>query len=129
MVPYLTSGGLVKNSKIHDVSVMYNSPLRYVALVLRARTICGRPPSQSSAESALELNGRELEPGHAMNVFISNPERKKERTDADADKRELYVAGLSKFTAKSDLETLFKPVRVPFPIQSQALMVCLSSEN
>jgi len=43
-----------------------------------------------------------------MNVFISNPERKKERTDADANEREIYVAGLSKFTSKSDLENLFK---------------------
>ena len=46
-----------------------------------------------------------------MNVFISNPERKKERTDADANERELYVAGLNKFTTKSDLESVFKPVR------------------
>lgn len=66
---------------------------------------------QSSAEKALELHGRELEPGQPMNVFISNPERKKERTDHDANEREIYVAGLSKFTAKQDLENLFKTVR------------------
>ncbi|KAK7048174.1 ATP-dependent DNA helicase PIF1 [Favolaschia claudopus] len=65
--------------------------------------------SPTSAQNALELHGRELEPGIAMNVFISNPERKKERTDQDADERELYVAGLSKFTTKEDLEKLFKP--------------------
>jgi RNA recognition motif-containing protein len=47
-----------------------------------------------------------------MNVLISNPERKKERSDADAHKRELYVAGLSKSTTKSDLESIFKPVRI-----------------
>ena len=46
-----------------------------------------------------------------LNVYISNPERKKERTDVDADERELYVAGLSKFTTKEDLENLFKTVR------------------
>lgn len=57
------------------------------------------------------MHGRELEPGQPMNVFISNPERKKERTDHDANEREIYVAGLSKFTAKQDLENLFKTVR------------------
>ena len=60
--------------------------------------------------SALELNGQEMEQGHAMNVFISNPERKKKRTDADANDREIYVAGLSKFTTKEDLEKLFGSV-------------------
>ena len=47
----------------------------------------------------------------SLNVYISNPERKKERTDADANDREIYVAGLSKFVTKEDLETLFKTVR------------------
>ena len=46
-----------------------------------------------------------------MNVYISNPERKKDRTDADANDREVYVAGLSKFATKEDLENLFKTVR------------------
>ncbi|KAJ7505514.1 hypothetical protein B0H11DRAFT_2220941 [Mycena galericulata] len=65
--------------------------------------------SPASAQSALELHGRELEPGLTLNVLISNPERKKERTDQDANEREIYVAGLSKFTTKVDLEKLFKP--------------------
>ena len=34
-----------------------------------------------------------------MSVLISNPERKKERTDAGADEREVYVAGLARGTA------------------------------
>jgi hypothetical protein len=68
---------------------------------------------QSSATAALELHGRELEEGHPMNVFISNPERKRERTDANANDRGIYVAGLSKFTTKEDLENLFKSVSFP----------------
>ncbi|TFK52241.1 hypothetical protein OE88DRAFT_1657387 [Heliocybe sulcata] len=64
--------------------------------------------SPSSAKEALMLHGVELEPGLALNVYISNPERKKDRTDADADAREVYVAGLSKFTTKEDLEKIFK---------------------
>ncbi|TRM63998.1 hypothetical protein BD626DRAFT_547754 [Schizophyllum amplum] len=62
----------------------------------------------TSAEHALELHGHELEPGQTMNVYISNPERKKERTDQDAQERELYIAGLSRFTTKQDLEKVFK---------------------
>lgn len=42
-----------------------------------------------------------------MNVYISNPERKKERTDAGADQREIYIAGLSKLSTRADLEQLF----------------------
>jgi RNA recognition motif-containing protein len=64
--------------------------------------------SPSSAEKALELHGRELEPDRPMSVLISNPERKKERTDADANEKEIYVAGLSKFTTKEDLMKLFQ---------------------
>ncbi|KAG6918338.1 hypothetical protein DXG01_015197 [Tephrocybe rancida] len=64
--------------------------------------------SPASAENALELHGRELEPKQAMNVFLSNPERRKERTDQDANEREVYVAGLSKFTTQIDLDKLFK---------------------
>ncbi|KAJ7644334.1 hypothetical protein FB45DRAFT_897551 [Roridomyces roridus] len=63
----------------------------------------------TSAVKALELHGRELEPGLPLNVFVSNPERKKERTDQDANEREIYVAGLHKSVTKGDLEKLFKP--------------------
>ncbi|KAH9985865.1 hypothetical protein BJV77DRAFT_1031067 [Russula vinacea] len=64
--------------------------------------------SPTAAKLALELHGRELEPGLSLNVYVSNPERKKERTDADANAREIYVAGLSKFATKEDLEKLFR---------------------
>ncbi|KAG2155888.1 uncharacterized protein EDB93DRAFT_58815 [Suillus bovinus] len=64
--------------------------------------------SPSSAERALELHGRELEPDRTISVLISNPERKKERSDADANERELYVAGLSKFATKEDLRKVFE---------------------
>jgi len=64
--------------------------------------------SPSAAEAALEMHGHKLDEGLPLNVFISNPERKKERSDADANDKELYVAGLSKFATKEDLETLFK---------------------
>ncbi|KIL67874.1 hypothetical protein M378DRAFT_159079 [Amanita muscaria Koide BX008] len=64
--------------------------------------------SPQAAEKALELHGQELQSDHPLNVFMSNPEKKKARTDRDADDRELYVAGLSKFTTEADLEKIFK---------------------
>ncbi|KAJ3800908.1 hypothetical protein GGU11DRAFT_676191 [Lentinula aff. detonsa] len=63
--------------------------------------------SPLSAQASLELNGQELEPDRIINVLISNPGRKKERTDQDANDRELHVAGLSKQTTKDDLQKLF----------------------
>jgi hypothetical protein len=54
----------------------------------------------------------------ALSVAISNPERRKERTDQDANEREIYVAGLSKFTTKVDLEKLFATVSKPIPLHS-----------
>ncbi|OCH91935.1 RNA-binding protein Prp24 [Obba rivulosa] len=64
--------------------------------------------SPAAAEAALELHGHELEPGMPLSVLISNPERKQERTDSGANDREVYVAGLSRFATKEDLENLFK---------------------
>ncbi|TFY81135.1 hypothetical protein EWM64_g2871 [Hericium alpestre] len=81
---------------------------------------------QSVAKAALELHGQELEPGMPLSVLISNPVRKKERSDADADAKEVYVAGLSKFATKEDLQKLFntygtvKEIRMPTDAQSHA---------
>lgn len=69
--------------------------------------------SQDAAQSSLELHGHELEANLPLNVYISNPERKKERTDQDANEKEVYVAGLSRFTTKVDLEKLFSTVWTP----------------
>ncbi|KAM5538638.1 hypothetical protein V8D89_007667 [Ganoderma adspersum] len=64
--------------------------------------------SPASANSALELNGTDVGDGLKMSVYISNPERKKERTDSDANDREVYVAGLNKLVTKQDLQNVFK---------------------
>ncbi len=58
----------------------------------------------------MDVHTQELEPGLFVNVYISNPERKKERTDHDANEREIYVAGLSRFTTRTDLEKVFQTV-------------------
>ena len=105
-------GGLARSSRVRGGSVTYNIPLRFVSceLPLRLLSWSSHICCQSSAEAALELNGTDMEEGHKMSVYISNPERKKERTDSDANDREIYVAGLSKFVIKQDLITLFKTV-------------------
>ena len=66
---------------------------------------------QASANDALALHDHELEPELRLNVYISNPERKKDRSDASVDAREVYVAGLSRFVTDEDLKKLFKAVR------------------
>lgn len=52
----------------------------------------------------------QLEDGLKLVVYVSDPGRKKGRTDANANDRELYIAGLSKFVKEIDLKRLFEPV-------------------
>ncbi|KAK4054023.1 Splicing factor [Microbotryomycetes sp. JL221] len=74
--------------------------------------------SPEQAQAALSLHNSELE-GHKISVLISDPTRKKERTDVGANDKELYIAGLAKSTKEDDLRALFgeygqlKGVRVP----------------
>jgi hypothetical protein len=110
--------GPARNSKLRDVfaTCTCSTHLRCVIFFLHelsALTFI----RQSSAERALELHGRELEPDRAISVPISNPELKKERSDADANERELCVAGLSKFATKEDLFFFFFETVSPFYVQ------------
>lgn len=45
-----------------------------------------------------------------MSVLISDPQHKKQRSDAHVEASEVYVAGLSKFVEEKDLRRLFSPV-------------------
>lgn len=63
----------------------------------------------------------------SLTVLISDPERRKERTDSDANDREVYIAGLSKFVTKEDLEKLFKTVRIRERIRARLLIYCDNS--
>lgn len=60
--------------------------------------------------SALSLHGRELEPDQPLTVYISDPTRRQTRTDASANNREIYVAGLAKSVKEADLRILFSTV-------------------
>ncbi|KAK0188159.1 hypothetical protein F5146DRAFT_1141608 [Armillaria mellea] len=68
--------------------------------------------SPTAAQAALSLHGKELEPHQSLSVLISNPERKKDRSDRDADNKEIYVAGLNKMTSSDDLRKLFEQANV-----------------
>jgi RNA recognition motif-containing protein len=64
----------------------------------------------AAAAASAELNGKELESGFPVSVLISDPDRKKQRSDANADARELYVSQLSKFMNEQDMDRVFSPV-------------------
>ena len=66
----------------------------------------------AAASASQVLDGKELESGFPISVLISDPGRKKERSDAHADARELYVNQLSKFMTDQDMEKAFSPVRL-----------------
>jgi hypothetical protein len=72
---------------------------------------------QDSAKKALELHGTELQPGMPLSVLISDPEHKKERTDAHANEKEVYVTQLSRFAAEKDLEKLFSQVGIDVDVE------------
>ncbi|SCV74534.1 BQ2448_7563 [Microbotryum intermedium] len=63
--------------------------------------------STSAATSA--LHNKQLDSTHRLQALISDPNRKKGRTDAGANNKELYIAGLSKYTKEHDLRRLFEP--------------------
>ena len=55
-----------------------------------------------------------LENGFKLQVAISDPTVRKGRTDTDANQKELYVAGLSKFVKEFEIKRLFEPVRTVY---------------
>lgn len=67
---------------------------------------------QASAQRSLELHEKEFE-GLKMSVLISDPQRKKERTDVTNNQKEIYVAGLARSVTDEDVRKLFAPVRCP----------------
>ncbi len=96
----------------HSALLLCSVYLTRTRAIFVSYDVCLNHPLQASAENALELNRTDVGDDHKMSVYLSNPERRKERTDSDANDREVYVAGLNKIVTKQDLQTLFKTVRV-----------------
>lgn len=78
----------------------------------------------AAATASQELHGKELESGFPISVLISDPERKKERSDAHADARELYVNQLSKFMNEQDMERVFSPVSTICVDECDSFLIC-----
>ena len=62
-----------------------------------------------SAKAALHENGRKLSDLHTLQVALSDPNRRKQRTDAHANERELYVTGLPHNAIDAEVRALFEP--------------------
>ncbi|PKI84424.1 Prp24p [Malassezia vespertilionis] len=73
----------------------------------------------AAALAALAEHGQYWQPEHPLQVFLSNPAHKKERSDADANERELYMTGLPRSATADDVRAFFavhapvQDVRVP----------------
>lgn len=105
------SGGRARSSRTQGDSATSNirhRSVKFSRFLFRCSLLL-----QDAAEAALALHGTQMANDLTLSVLISNPERKKERTDADANDREVYVAGLSKLVTRDDLEKLFKNVSQP----------------
>ncbi|RIA88649.1 hypothetical protein C1645_826059 [Glomus cerebriforme] len=72
---------------------------------------------RNSAQAALEMDGRELEPGKKINVMISNPLLKKDRSPPI--QTEVYIRNLPSRVDRDELKSLFQTygpvthVRIP----------------
>ncbi|PWN53014.1 hypothetical protein IE53DRAFT_226475 [Violaceomyces palustris] len=61
-----------------------------------------------SAQAALSLGGTRVTETNVLEVAISDPSRRKVRSDAHANEKELYVAGLPRFVGEADLRERFE---------------------
>lgn len=72
-----------------------------------------------AAQAALAEHGAPAGDGHKWQVLLSNPSHRKERSDAHANERELYVTGLPRAVSAADVRAFFAAhapvadVRVP----------------
>lgn len=98
--------------------VQFILPVSHTAVACRHFFLCewsfslNRLPlgKQEQAQAALAEHGTQLEAGHKMQVLISDPQRKKQRSDAHANDKELYVAGIARATKVEELRELFAAV-------------------
>ena len=82
--------------------------------------------SSEDADAATAEDGHELDEKHALIAKISDPARKKARTGALYDGREIYMSNLEWSTTESDLRRLFgeygkiEKVRIPMKVNGQS---------
>lgn len=59
------------------------------------------------AERSLEMDGLEIEPGYKLNVYISDPDKKQERSGPTEEGRQLFIRELAFKVSEKDLEKKF----------------------
>ena len=64
---------------------------------------------ESSAHAALAEHGVHWQPHHALQVYLSNPMLKKQRSDANANDKELYMTGLPRSATVEQVRQFFEP--------------------
>lgn len=75
--------------------------------------------TEAAAQAALAEHGAHWHGEHALQVLLSNPQHKKQRSDAHANEKELYMTGLPRSATVDDVKHFFAPhgdvaeVRVP----------------
>ncbi|TIB36113.1 hypothetical protein E3P84_01132 [Wallemia ichthyophaga] len=63
----------------------------------------------ASAQASLELNGKVQEDNHSLSVAISDPSKRKSRSDDFVNGQEIFVRELGKKITEADLRQLFEP--------------------
>lgn len=75
--------------------------------------------TEAAAQAALAEHGAHWHGEHALQVLLSNPQHRKQRSDAHANDKELYMTGLPRSATSEDVRQFFAPhgdvaeVRVP----------------
>ncbi|WFD19009.1 Splicing factor [Malassezia caprae] len=75
--------------------------------------------TETAAQAALAEHDAHWHGEHALQVLLSNPQHKKQRSDAHANEKELYMTGLPRSATIEDVRQFFAPhgdvaeVRVP----------------
>lgn len=62
-----------------------------------------------AARAALAEHGALWHEDHALQVFLSNPQHKKQRSDANANEKELYITGLPRSVTIEQVRQFFEP--------------------
>lgn len=65
--------------------------------------------TETAAQAALAEHGAHWHGEHALQVLLSNPQHKKQRSDAHANEKELYMTGLPRSATVDDVRQFFAP--------------------
>lgn len=77
---------------------------------VQSRRFCYLQYTQAaSAQAALAEHNSHWHGDHPLQVLLSNPQHKKQRTDANANDKELYITGLPRAATEDDVRAFIAP--------------------